>query len=478
MLALRRFCLSWPPALLAVLLLLSSGLAGAGPIRASAAPASTITGTVFQDYNANGVQDTSPAVDSGVAGVAVTAYAVVAGATQQVGQTTSGANGAYALTTSDSGSGPYRIEFTNLPAGFNPGPVGSGAGGTVQFVSANGVANLGLVMPANYSQNDPLLLVNRYVPAKNVTPGPNSEEYTLLGIPFSGSGNPGLPAPVGIAKAKQVGATWGLAYQGSSKTIFAAAYLKRHIGFGPGGTGAIYAIQAGADLTLGSPDDTIATFLDLDALFPGSTGANPHATGDEAMNDFTCIVGGTGNCWFWDANAFAPVGKLSLGDIDLSDDGLTLFVVNMYDRKLYEIPIGDPPTAPGAGSITAVAMPTSLPNSGPNALPAGSGSNQHQGCAEADVRPMGTGFFDGKLYAGMVCSAQTSKLRTDLRAYVYAYDPATQQFGTAPVVEFPLDYVHGNIPPRLRPRQHRHRYDAGRSQQRRLALLDRPVLQR
>jgi hypothetical protein len=163
------------------------------------------------------------------------------------------------------------------------------------------------------------------------------------------------------------------------------------------------------------------------------------------MNDFTCIVGGTGNCWFWDANAFAPVGKLSLGDIDLSDDGLTLFVVNMYDRKLYEIPIGDPPTAPGAGSITAVAMPTSLPNSGPNALPAGSGSNQHQGCAEADVRPMGTGFFDGKLYAGMVCSAQTSKLRTDLRAYVYAYDPATQQFGTAPVVEFPLDYVHGNI---------------------------------
>ena len=416
----RRTWTFWPHALLAALLVLSSGLVGMSPGRAQGAPASTITGTVFQDYNANGVKDTSPANDAGVAGVTVTAYAVVTGVTQQVGQTTSGANGTYTLTTSDAGSGPYRIEFTwnntsGPLAGYNPGPVGVSAGSTVQFVNGGGVANLGLVNPADYSQDNPMLIVNRYVPAKNITPGPNQNEFVLLGIPYGGSGNPGAPAPTNIAQAKQIGATFGLAYQRASKTIFASAYMKRHVGFGPGSTGAIYAIQAGPDGVYGTADDAISTFLDLNSLFPGSTGTDPHPTTNEAMSQSPYN-------WFYDQNSFAAVGKIALGDMDISDDGLTLFVVNLNDRKLYKIPIGDPPVAPAAGAITPVTIPTGLPNAGPGALPAGSGSksapgvrSQRRAAVRRRVLPWQALRGYGMLGPKQPCAERSANIRVRLR---------------------------------------------------------------
>ena len=79
--------------------------------------AGSITGNVFQDFNNNGVKDTSgannTAVDRGVQGVTVSAYD--AGGVQRGTATTDG-NGNYTLTAT--GSGPYRIEFTTLPATF------------------------------------------------------------------------------------------------------------------------------------------------------------------------------------------------------------------------------------------------------------------------------------------------------------------------------------------------------------------------
>ena len=57
----------------------------------------------------------------------------------------------------------YRVEFTNLPAGFSPGPHGANDGTTVQFVNG-GASNvdLGLVQPATYSVNNPLLVTPQY----------------------------------------------------------------------------------------------------------------------------------------------------------------------------------------------------------------------------------------------------------------------------------------------------------------------------
>jgi hypothetical protein len=405
--------------LLALLLALSSALVGMAPGSALAATDSVITGTVFQDYNANGVKDASPANDDGVAGVTITAYGVIGGVTLQVGQTSSGANGAYTLLTSDGGAGPYRIEFTTLPAGYNPGPVGPGAGSTVQFVSAGGVANLGLVKPADYSQDNPTLIVNAFVPADNVI-GPNQNEHTLLAVPWSastamGDGVTGTQH-IGLARASQIGATWGLAYEGSTKVIFAAAYMKRFAGFGPGGPGAIYRIDPGPDGTQATGDETVGTFVTLNA------GNDPHPVNDSAAlwqspykwfhDDPAALAGNT------DPDSFDAVGKLSLGDIDLSDDGQILFVVNMYDRKLYAIPVANP-TPPPAG--------VDVPD------PAN---------CSVDVRPFATGFYDGKLYVGMVCPGPTN---ADVRAYVYAFNPATSLFDASPMLDFALTYNRGQV---------------------------------
>ena len=49
----------------------------------------------------------------------------------------------------------------------------------------------------------------------------------------------------------------------------------------------------------------------------------------------------------------------------------------------------------------------------------GAASNQHQTCASADVRPFGLGTYRQKVYVGLVCSAFSTQLAANLRAYVY-----------------------------------------------------------
>ena len=49
-----------------------------------------------------------------------------------------------------------------------------------------------------------------------------------------------------LATLKQVGTVWGLAYRSADKSIYAAAYHKVQLPFGPGGPGAVYRIDLGS----------------------------------------------------------------------------------------------------------------------------------------------------------------------------------------------------------------------------------------
>ncbi len=97
------------PRLIMSLIMLSGLLASNGlqPIPTAQA-ADTITGNVFRDINANGIDD--GAGEIGVAGVTVTAYDA-AGVNRGTASTL--AIGNYTLNAT--GTGPYRIEFTTLP---------------------------------------------------------------------------------------------------------------------------------------------------------------------------------------------------------------------------------------------------------------------------------------------------------------------------------------------------------------------------
>ncbi|MFN7947516.1 MAG: SdrD B-like domain-containing protein [Blastocatellia bacterium] len=386
--------------------------------RAMTAPAGTITGTVFHDYNANGVQDTTStisnngagttavAVDKGVAGVQVTAYDSSGAA---AGTATTDASGNYSLSVS--GSGPYRIEFTGISSDYTPGPAAAGASGsgtTVQFVAGASAANvnLGLVCASQYCADNPVIMTSCYVSGDAVN-GAAANDPVIVGFPYNSvGGSPG--PPIHPATSKQVGPVFGLAWQRSSGSLFATAFMKRHSGFGPGGTGAIYRVTS---VTSATPN--VSLFLNLNTLLgAGTTGADPHPSGTD---------------FYRDSASFDAVGKVALGGLKLSEDEQTLYTVNLASRELYRIPIGNPPTAPAnAADITRVPVPTTL------------------ACTSAnDVRPFGLGIYRGQVYVGTVCTAQTSQNASELKAAVYAFNPATNTFAPAPVLQFALNYPRG-----------------------------------
>jgi hypothetical protein len=393
--------------------------------------ASTLTGTGFQDFNANGRFDTTAtvanagtgtvglAIDRGLAGVTVTAFDA---GNAVVGTATTTANGTYTLNAG--GSGPYRLEFTTLPAGFVPGPQGPDSGTTVQFAAAGatGPFSLGLVQPNQYTPGDPVLATSSYLWG-DATKGPNASAPVLVSIPYSAGTQDSDTTladyrlnPAGNALAvpdSQVGSVWGLAFNPLSQQLYAAAFMKKHAGFGPGGTGAIYVMN---------PTGTTASvYVDLNAIFGVNTaGANPHDTsGAGSPNGYFLDNGDT---------SFNAVGKVALGGIAVSDDGKHLYAMDLANRTLYDIPLDRTPTA---ANIRSVAIPEATV---PNATPVGVGS---------DVRPFAVQFHQGKIYVGLVNSAESTQNANDLRAYVYTVDPTTLAFSAAPALGFSLKYARG-----------------------------------
>ncbi len=353
--------------------------------------AATITGRVFQDFNGNGTYDTAStisndgfgtigvAVDRGVAGVTVSAYDSGGNAR---GTTTTDSSGSYSLSAT--GTGPYRIEFTGLPSGFYPstrstdsvfGGSSTNSGSTVQFVNNANTSNVNLAInyPTDYSQNNPEVVASMYQQGDAVA-GPNNAASVILSFPYSaGSTDTGSGAteslfdvptvnPLDIA-SNQIGPTYGMAYARKTRLIYAAAYFKRHAGFGPQGPNAIYVLNR-------TGSGSVNTYFTV----PG-TATNAHDTSNYNRDN-----GNTG----WDA-----VGKTSLGGLALSEDETKLYVWNLANRTLYAL------NATTGAQLASQAAPTSLP------LPSGT-------CAAADIRPFAVTMYHGQLYVGFVCSAEST----------------------------------------------------------------------
>ena len=172
----------------------------------------------------------------------------------------------------------------------------------------------------------------------------------------------------GLAYASDVGAVWGLAYGGEAHTLYAAAFLKRMVPFGPAGPGAVYSVEI--------PSGRVRTF----AVVPNA-GTDPHN------------LGGTGSD---DSRALPFVGRTALGDLDLSTDERDLFVVNLFDGQIYRYR-SDDGTPLGA-------------------FPHGAAGERWA----PDARPFALKFYQGRLYHGLVHSGITGQNRDNLAAYVYS----------------------------------------------------------
>jgi hypothetical protein len=348
-----------------------------------------VTGTVFVDLNLNGIQDVE---DVGAQGVAVTATPD-SGAPETV---TTAADGSFELITD---SDNLRIEFSGFPEGTMPGRVAGTSGPVVRFLTAASdrtSVDLALASP---------ILVTTQFYYDHAIDGLNSGEGAILTAPY---GDESGATPTVLATVAQVGSVWGLAYQPSSNSIYAASFVKRHAGVGPDGTG--LATTTGGIYRINRAADPIEVSLLIDLNTTGfSAGPDPHPSQEEF----------DGGDWFHDSETMPLVGKRGLGGLQISPDGRTLYVMNLSSRQLIEIPLSADGTRDTA---TRSLRGTTIPLDDP----AGSGIS---GFNSDDMRPFAVAVRGNAVFVGVTYTAESgSQTRSNLRAFVYAYDPAQTAF--------------------------------------------------
>ena len=426
------------------------------------------SGVAYRDYNGNGSRD--GAAEPGVEGIQVKLF--INGTTpakdQLIGTAVTGVNGAYNFSSPVSGRAAnagekVRIEFA-IPLSAScdrvsnlydfPSKSAGSYGSSVQFiVGPAATANFALNYAGEFVAGlSPDIYVPCYVNGDPLGGGESGTRDAFVKVPFTASGRPLMnggtgPNPIHLASNSQVGTTYGVAFSRQAKKIFAGALMKRHCGFGPLGPGGIYMID---------PDTAAVTnFLNLHDL-----------------NIFTCdtigaytsnVVSGTWNGSFYnpplqvpfspvigtnaqrgleidspnpqpDAQAYDQPGKLSLGDVDISDDGRFLYVVNLYDRKLYEIDLGNAknPTAPTLINAAARVRSWVIPDAATNA-------------AQGEHRPFGLAYYRGKVYCGVVLSAQNQDgtnagTTADMMGIIYSINPRVAAPTFTTVTSFPMSY--------------------------------------
>ena len=386
----------WRAPLLAGALLLTL------PALAAAAP---ISGTAFEDFNDNGTRDSGPAVDSGVGGITVTAYGADGA---PVASATTAADGTYTLNVPDA-AGRVRVEFTGLPAGYQPARHGSRSGTTVQFATgpASGV-DVGVLQPANFCQDNPLLAIacQRF----GARDGVFADDATIRLVSDSTPdqtqplvyGELGAPVVRPAALFSQTGSIFGIAQPTGSNHMYSSAYTKRHADWGPSGAGAIYRTDV-AQATAGTPNASV--FFDVNSLPSRPAG------------DFLRAADRTGAAvrdWENDSLAWSRVGRSGLGNLSATDDGSELYTVGLATGELIRVPV------PADGSRPASAQTYAIPRGA---------------CTVAgDARPVATAVHDGRVLVGGVCSEESRgdapprAATADLRLFVYAFDPVAGTF--------------------------------------------------
>ena len=355
-----------------------------------------ITVIVDRDFSGNGVYDAG--VDQPQKGIDV---AVTDAAGTTINGVTNGSGQVVIPHTSALTGGKYLIE-TSVPSALNylkaaPASAGSGTDKYRSFSTyvdvSNGVAQtirVGVWDPSDYAPLNPDYVLATQ-PVYN-----DGDLRTLVKSNWvhRGNGNgdeidPNTQNITTVATQAQTGALFGTAWA-SENRVFSSAFAKSFIGYGPAGPGGIYL----TDPSSGTPNASVYVTI-------------PNA-GTSVHDDYT-------NSEHDDA-FFAAAGRESLGGIALSDNGATLYVVNLNDKRLYEV------DATGAtGTITG-----SVPITDP-------------GCVGGAWRPGAVTVHNGSVYVGGVCDASVSGKRADLRAYILRLVGGTFQT----VLQHALDFPRG-----------------------------------
>ncbi len=361
----------------------------AGPGDPTCVNSDEIGGLIYSDYDADGTKD---AYEHTVYGITVTLF----DDDGQVAVQSTGDDGKFLFSGLDPAD-TYRIEF-DYPDWFFDGAEGSASHSDVQIATPGTCNyNIGIFKPYKYcGEADPTVALTCFT--EGAFNGPNDTEPALVGFPYSADGHDfSGTTPTGnfevdkYAEHQDIGATYGLAWQATQQRLYVGAFHKRYVGYGPAGPDAIYQFdQNGAYQGTINLDDVLGS--------TSTAGADVHDFNGTEIMDI-----GVGN------SSFDGVGKRAFGDLEMSGDGKTLYIVNLFDRKIYALDVED-----GVAANATVVNSWTCPDP--------SGAGRH--------RPFALAWHNDKLWLGTVDENADS-------AWVHSLDPA----GTTFSQEFVMDLI-------------------------------------
>ena len=341
-----------------------------------------IEGHVFHDLDIDGEEDTN---EDGKSGITIELYDEIG----LVASVLTNSNGDFSFGSLLQNKN-YQVKIGVLPSGWSQTKIGiHHRSGIINLTTIEDPVLMGIYDYSSLCHVNPDILTPCYV--EGTYNGSITGDAAIVkvkaaadGHHFNGINYTAQYEAQAIASYGQVGTVYGLAWQPPFKRYYAAAFHKRYTDFGPGGADAIYQLDLSGNVT---------GLLHLDNLTGSSntTGGNVH--------DLT--VAGDGNVYDLGSsdNSFDAVGKRAYGDIEISGDGNTLYVVNLWDKKIYALDIS-------TGMTTSVSLINSWN------CPDATGVSSH--------RPFGLAWHDDVLWIGSVD-------QNSLNAYVHSFNPTNGQ---------------------------------------------------
>lgn len=326
----------------------------------------SIKGKVYLDHDFSGGIDNS---DPGLEGLSV--FAFDAGG-NMVSKTLTASDGTFKLAgLSDQKT--YRMEFGQIP-GLVLAHSGLNSNSNMRFVTAPACEqDLLLHDPLEYCNANPSIMFTQFFQG---TAGENDNASTLKYIPIGfGTNQTITPA----ARKASTGSVWGMVFSRKYQTIFNSAFVKQYAQLGPNGLGAIYKTR--------KVNGQYQTSLYIDLVAAGINLGNLTVTNPK------------------DCNYGAQVGRIGLGNLAISEKREELYVINIAGHSILSMPVN------GAKSTDIREIPLPLPV-----------------CTGGNYYAFALTEHNDKLYIGVTCNAESSKLESDLAVHIYEFDLGTETF--------------------------------------------------
>ena len=389
-----------------------------------------VAGTVWVDPDFDGVRQPG---DLGVGGVSVDLYGLKG---EHLGRTQTDALGRWRM---DGVASPYGVlvHVSAWPEIYSPGFAGPDNGTVMQrIVGATCSAHVALQPSLPCGPTSDLRVATTCFVAgthdgdAGTDPGLVSFPSDAQGMPSRYAGTNPDPADYPVvgpdprmdATVRDLGTTFGLAFQPRSQLLYAGAVLRRHSGLGALGLGGLYVFDYQS-----SPVSRAAS-IDLEGAIASNDGLPLHFGTVDRSTDANFTLPADPTVASRDLDAFAKAGIVGMGDLDFEENERALWLVNLHERSLVRIDASDiAALTPVLSAEVRRYFITLMPG-----LPAST---------TGVMRPFGLKFYGGRGYLGVVDSAETSQDRDDARAYVLSFDPANPESGFVNEVEFRLNYT-------------------------------------